>query len=109
VRGVFSAGEGTFLDELLAIAGARNWARRLGTGYFEVPLDLLAADPPDLVLEYAAGIAGTPAERAQVWAELPGRDAEVREVRTQALMIPGPRLADSAVALANALRPGAEP
>ena len=42
--GMFTAGRGTYLDDLLTIAGATNWATALG--YYEVPLDQLAADRP---------------------------------------------------------------
>lgn len=101
--GIFSAGSGTYLDELLGIAGARNWAAARGPGYFEVPLDAIAADPPDLVLEYGGSIEGDDAERARVWSALPGERIEVRVVDFDGLMIPGPRIAESAEALAIAI------
>lgn len=97
--GIFTAGAGTFLDDLLQIAGATNWAA--APGYFEVPLDQLAADPPDFVLEY--GNDDSPEERARVWSALPGEPLPVGAVRFDGLMIPGPRLVQSASALANAL------
>jgi len=99
--GLFTAGPGTFLDDLLRIAGAENWATP--SGYFEVPLDQLAADPPDLVLEYGAAIGADAEERARVWAQLPGDPVPVGAVDFDGLMIPGPRLVESASALANAM------
>jgi iron complex transport system substrate-binding protein len=101
--GIFSAGRGTFLDELLEVAGARNWAASRGPGYFDVPLDLIAADPPDLVLEFGGSIEGDDAERVRVWSALPGERIEVRGVDFEGLMIPGPRIAESAEALAAAI------
>lgn len=109
LRGVFTAGSGTFLDDLLDVAGAVNWAGERGPGYFEVPLDALAADPPDLVLEFAGADTSDPAERARVWARLPGEPLEVRVVDFDGLMIPGPRIVRGAEALVAALQAGAEP
>jgi iron complex transport system substrate-binding protein len=101
--GIFSAGSETFFHDLLGIAGAENWAASRGTGYFEVPLDVLAADPPDLVLEYGDAIEGDDADRARVWSSLPGPPIPVRAVHYDGLMIPGARLVESASALARAL------
>ena len=103
LSGIFSAGSGTFLDELLGIAGVRNWAATRGPGYFEVPLDAIVADPPDLVLEFGGSIKGDEVERARVWSTLPGKRIEVRAVDFEGLMIPGPRIAESAEALATAI------
>ncbi|RKZ14031.1 hypothetical protein DRQ53_01585 [bacterium] len=103
LSGVFSAGSGTFLDDLLTIAGASNWAAGQAPGYFEVPLDVIVADPPDLILEYAAGIRGDHAERVRVWATLPGETIKVEAVDFEGLMIPGPRVARGAAALADAM------
>lgn len=99
--GLFTAGSGTFLDDLLEIAGAGNWAT--AEGYFEVPLDQVTADPPDLVLEYGDAIDATPEDRLRVWGQLPGEPIPVVGVHFDGLMIPGPRLVDSASALASAL------
>ena len=81
----------------------RNWAATRGEGYFEVPLDALAADPPDLVLEYAGAVDADPAARAGTWSALPGGALPVRAVAFEGLMIPGPRIVQSARALAAAL------
>jgi iron complex transport system substrate-binding protein len=97
--GIFTAGAGTFLDDLLRVAGATNWAT--APGYFEVPLDQLAADPPDFVLEY--GNDDSAEERSRVWSSLPGAPRPVGRVEFDGLMIPGPRLVQSASALADAL------
>ena len=107
--GIFSAGRGTFLDELLEVAGALNWAAATGPGYFEVPLDVIAADPPDLVLEFGGSIKGDVAERMRVWSALPGGKIEVRAVDFDGLMIPGPRIAESAEALATVIDAGEAP
>lgn len=103
LRGIFTAGAGTFLDELLEIAGGTNWAGGRGEGYFEVPLDALAADPPDVVLEYAGAVGGEAEARVEVWRALPGGGSPVRAVDFDGLMIPGPRIVQSARALAAAL------
>lgn len=104
LRGVFTAGGGTFLGELLDVAGGTNWAAVHGPGYFEVPLDVLAADPPDLVLEFAPAVEADDAERERVWSTLPGPPIPVRAISFEGLMIPGPRIVQSAQALARALQ-----
>lgn len=107
--GVFTAGAGTFLDGLLTIAGATNWAAAHGPGYFEVPLDLIAAAGPDLILEYGDAVGGDLAERNRVWSMLPGSAPTIGVVQFDGLMIPGPRLVESATALANALDRAVDP
>jgi iron complex transport system substrate-binding protein len=99
--GLFTAGHGTFLDELLEIAGATNWT--VAEGYFEVPLDQITADPPDLVIEYGDAIEATLEDRQRVWRQLPGEAIPVAAVHFDGLMIPGPRLVESAAALATVL------
>lgn len=106
VDGIFTAGTGTFFDDLLKIAGATNWAAARGKGYFEAPLDLIVADPPDIVVEYAPAIDDSEEERERAWAALPGTPPEVRVIRFDGFMIPGPRVVESARALAEALSPG---
>jgi iron complex transport system substrate-binding protein len=106
LRGVFTAGRGTFLEDLLEVAGADDWASDQGEGYFEVPLDVLAADPPDLVIEYGPATSVDAAERRRVWDSLPGAPLEIRTVSFEGLMIPGPRVVETARVLAAAIRPG---
>ena len=51
-----AAGPGTLLDEMLARTGFVNAAARYGVVYWgEVPLELLIADPPQLLLSEADG------------------------------------------------------
>ena len=101
--GIFTAGAETFFHDLMGIAGAENWAAGRGTGYFEVPLDVLAAEPPDLVLEYGDAIEGDQTERDRVWSTLPGPPVPVRSIHYDGLMIPGARLVESAAAIARVL------
>jgi len=49
--GGFTAGAGTLSDAVMRAAGVRNHAAALGlTGYGYLPVELVAADPPDLLV-----------------------------------------------------------
>lgn len=59
-----AAGPGTLLDEMLARTGFVNAAARYGVVYWgEVPLELLIADPPQLLLSEADGAGFSQASR----------------------------------------------
>jgi len=103
VRSVLTAGDGTFLHELLLHVGARAWTEGRGRGYFDVSLEELVADPPDLVLEIAAAGAPTDPRRwREPWFELLGDGVVVRRLETPTALIPGPGIVRTARALAEA-------
>jgi iron complex transport system substrate-binding protein len=104
VRSVLTAGAGTFLHELLLHVGGRPWSEGRGRGYFDVSLEELVADPPDLVLEIAAAGAPTDAARwRDPWFDLLGEDVRVRRLDTPDALIPGPGIVRTARALLRAI------
>ncbi len=110
---VVVAGPGTFLDELLGIAGGHNAFPDAARRYFTPSLEEVLRRRPDVILELRAGAPdpGTLELRARrAWAELfgTGRTPTVRVLTTQAVVVPGPRLVEGAAALARALHPGLE-
>lgn len=54
--GGFTAGSGTLSDQVMRAAGLRNYAAARGlAGYGYLPVEMVAADPPDLLLDKPEG------------------------------------------------------
>lgn len=105
VRNVLTAGEGTFLDDLVNRIGARGWAASRGRGYFDVSLEALVASPPDVVLEIAsAGSSDDPARWRQPWIDRLGEGVRVARLVDDHALVPGPGIVRTARAMATVLR-----
>lgn len=102
----FAAGPHTLVDEMMTLAGFDNAARRYGLrSWGNVPLELLLADPPEVLL------VGEPASGARSWADrvmthpalgaLKGRMKRAR-LPERLLYCGGPVLIQTAQAMARA-------
>lgn len=102
----FAAGPHTLVDEMMTLAGFDNAARRYGLkSWGNVPLELLLADPPEVLL------VGEPASGARSWADrvmthpalgaLKGRMKQAR-LPERLLYCGGPVLIQTAQAMARA-------
>jgi len=106
---LFVVGRGSFIDEMLRVAGAENLGAELDAPYPRVALEWLVAREPEVILDASA--AGVPA--AEYWSRLPSLPA-VREGRVVALgpgvaTLPGPWLDRALWELARAVHgPGLE-
>jgi iron complex transport system substrate-binding protein len=90
---IIAAGRGTFLDELVRIAGGRNVARRFSARYPRLSVEDLLVLRPDVIL--VAGMAGVERFPAEVtrWREVPAfRDGAVFTLDGDLVTRPGPRL-----------------
>lgn len=102
----FAAGPHTLADEMMTLAGFDNVARRYGLkSWGNVPLELLLADPPEVLL------VGEPAPGARSWADrvmthpaLGALKGRMRQARfpERLLYCGGPVLIQSAQAMARA-------
>jgi iron complex transport system substrate-binding protein len=109
------AGRGTFVDELLDVAGADNAYPDTADWPMVGPQQIIAL-APDVVIVNAVDDIG-PADRLgairQAWQSLAGVPAVARgrvHILTEAhLTIPGPRIADAARLLAEAIHPDLPP
>ncbi|MDK2971057.1 MAG: cobalamin transport system substrate-binding protein [Candidatus Sumerlaeota bacterium] len=112
LREVYAAGPNTFLDELLALVGARNAMAGAAIRYPVVSREALMRQPPDVVIEHKpTGEPWTDEERAHLrtlWLEYLGPAAKGR---TRVVMlddphvtIPGPAIPEQAELLFNAVR-----
>lgn len=89
------AGGGSYIEEILEVAGGENVFSDLGGLFGPVNVELFLVREIDLILA-AEGVA----------VSIPGMDVPVRRV-SPSLEIPGPHLADAALELARILHPEA--
>ncbi len=90
---IIAAGEGTFMDELVRLAGGRNVAARFSGRYPRLSVEELVAARPDVI--FVAGMAGVERFPPEVtrWKEVPAfRDGAVITLDGDLVTRPGPRL-----------------
>jgi iron complex transport system substrate-binding protein len=90
---IIAAGEGTFMDELVRLAGGRNAAARFSGRYPRLSVEELVAARPDVI--FVAGMAGVERFPPEVtrWKEVPAfRDGAVITLDGDLVTRPGPRL-----------------
>jgi iron complex transport system substrate-binding protein len=90
---VIAAGKGTFMDELLLLAGGRNVASAFSGRYPRLTVeDLLAGKPDVIFIASMAGVEKFSPEWTR-WKEIPAfRDGEVVSLDGDLLTRPGPRM-----------------
>lgn len=90
---IIAAGEGTFMDELVRLAGGRNAAARFSGRYPRLSVEGLVAARPDVI--FVAGMSGVVRFSPEVtrWKEVPAfRDGAVITLDGDLVTRPGPRL-----------------
>jgi iron complex transport system substrate-binding protein len=115
LQGMVGAGPGTFIDELLQLAGASNALAGAPMPYPNVSLEQILTHDPEVILDmgdfaHAEGRPGQPeAQILALWAAYPGlravRDHSVKVISTDVLVRPGPRMADAARILLSLIHP----
>ena len=111
LTGLTTVGAHSFLHELLTIAGGASvFADAIGL-YPQVAKESLVVRAPEVIIEACPGIpaeAQAEALRAD-WERIPGipavRDRRVYCLTNDFLLIPGPRVGDTARAFAEAIHP----
>ena len=109
---LISAGDGTFVGELLTLAGGRNIAGASPIKYPVFSLEQLLADDPEVILDAADPGPVSLLELQVRWSSLPGA-AALRAMRTGRMISvgqgsffrPGPRIIDSLEQLVEILHP----
>lgn len=102
LQGMVGAGPGTFVDELLALAGGDNMLKASPIAYPRVSVEQVLAADPEVILDmgdFAHG-EGKPLEPASrvlgLWAKYPQlravREGGVRQVGDEIFIRPGPRV-----------------
>lgn len=97
-----SGGRG-FLHELIALAGGSNVFGGVELPSFKAGLEVVVAERPEVIIETRAGASA--ADRAVIeaeWRALPGLDSvRVGVLDSRAALVPGPRLPETARAMAR--------
>jgi iron complex transport system substrate-binding protein len=115
--GLIGAGKGTYLDELLALAGGSNILADTPMPYPKVSVETILARDPDVIIDMgdAAHAEGVPKERQEqviaLWARYPNlkavRERHVLAVADDRLVVPGPRVVEAVVEFRRLLYPQA--
>jgi len=104
-----TTGGGTFIDDLIGIAGGANVFADLPAAWPSVGFETIVDRNPDVVI-WPAGEGGDPLAFARSlpgWRDLPAvREGHLAFVDAGSLNRPGPGLVESARVLARALHPG---
>lgn len=116
--GLFSAGTGSFIDELIRLGGGTNIAARTGRPWPELSMETITATDPQVILLLAGQMDGSarPALTSATalaklralprWRTLTAvKQGRVTVLDDDALTLPGPRLLDGLEAVAAALHP----
>jgi iron complex transport system substrate-binding protein len=108
---LMTAGKGTFIDDLITLAGGQNIASTAGTGFINFASEVLFKDNPEV---YVAPM-GSQSNPGQI-SSRPGydqlkavRDKRVFTIQDDLVVRPGPRLAQGLLELAKMFHPGAFP
>jgi iron complex transport system substrate-binding protein len=105
---LYSTGPGSFLSELVVMAGGRNIFDDLTEAYPRISKEALIVRQPDVILEILPGGVGVEAW-VNDWRPLATLGAvqrgDVRVVNEPAVIVPGPRLPTALRAIRAALHP----
>lgn len=115
ITSVWAAGPGSFYHDLLVLAGGRNLVEITTVDYPELSREALLVLDPEIILDVIADLETrrrSVEQALQDWSSLPELQA-VRTSRVKVLSqdfsgIPGPRIADTAELMAQALHPELE-
>jgi len=113
LREMYAASQGSFLAELVEIAGGRCVGDRVPTGYSKISKEAVLTLAPDLIIDMVHGAKGVLAEDpAAVWRDLPElravREGRVYPVRDEFLPHASQFVADTAELLMRMIHPAAQ-
>jgi iron complex transport system substrate-binding protein len=113
LRGIYASGGVGFLHDVLELAGGTNVFADVSRESVQATTELILARRPDVILE----LRGEPVSEAAAaeirsdWKAIPAvpavRDGRVTIVADARVMVPGPRIAEAARLIAEALHPEA--
>lgn len=107
LSGLMTTGPGTFLHEIVELAGGRNIFADVSVLWPRVSHEALIRRAPALLLDFQAAPLDTPRRQALTadWERLGFRADQVRILEEDYLLRPGPRAAQAATRIANAIQP----
>ncbi len=110
---LFVAGRGTFIDELITLAGGTNIAGDSFSKYPQIGIEEVIARAPDVILYTSFNYELTPeqeAEAKKLWSAYPSipavKNGRILGLVADYVTLPGPRLILGAEEMARAIHPG---
>lgn len=108
---LFTAGQGTFIDELITLAGGKNIAATVD-GYPKYSMEQLLIENPDVIIvpQYEGNMGVRPGDLSNdpVWQEIAAvRQHKIYEINADIISRPGPRLINALEQIAEILHPQA--
>jgi len=115
-RDLYAVGKGTFLDELLTLAGGENILPPTSARYPKVTKEFIIKSSPEIIIEAGPKSRLSPEEqqeRISAWSRFPG----IRAVQTKSIffigddyiLLPGPRLTQTVERFGQVIHPGLFP
>lgn len=104
---LMTAGPGSFIHDLIGLAGGRNIGEKVGKDYAEVSPELLVQQNPDLIISpHAPFLKSVKDGKYPAWAGVTAvKKQQLYQVNDNMISRPGPRLADALEQLAKIIHP----
>lgn len=112
LRDLYTATEGSFLAELIEIAGGSSIAPKASAAYGKITKEAVMALDPDVIIDMVQGAQGTMAENSkEVWQELSGvravREGRIHPIRDTSVLHPSQFVGNTARIFAAIIHPEA--
>jgi iron complex transport system substrate-binding protein len=108
---LLSVGKGTFVDDLIRLAGGRNIAEDAGGKYPRLSMEEVLAQNPEVILLAAMNSPDLMAEERRYWQRWKTlsavRNGRIRAVDSDLILRPSPRIVDGLEEIARAIHPEA--
>lgn len=108
---LITVGPGSFLYELIGLAGGSNVAPSTAVPYPRLNMEIVLREDPEVLLFPVGKVESVPLSEQNVWQQWPALSAvkhrRLRHVPSDLLNRPGPRIGDGFEALARAIHPEA--
>jgi iron complex transport system substrate-binding protein len=108
---LMTAGSGTFIDDMIAIAGGENIGAQAGEGFPTFSTEVLVEDDPQVYIADSGSMSepGDITKRAGFGELSAVKDGKVYVIEDSIIARPGPRLAEGLRQLAGYIHPEAQP
>ena len=107
---LISVGSGSFIHQMLELAGGENIVGRTATPYPKVSLEEVLRNDPEVIIFPVGTMEGIPEAEQQRWRKWSSLSAvahnRLHQVKAELVNRPGPRVIEGIEALAKALHPG---
>lgn len=108
---LISVGPGSFIHQMIGLAGGRNIAAQAGVAYPRLSMEMVLAEDPEVLIFPVGNVETVPRSEQKQWRRWESISAvkqqRVHEVSANLLNRPGPRIVEGLAQLANAIHPEA--